>query len=149
MDSAPTFTPPSRAGRLLWLAATAIGYPPAFLVGYMLDAGLPFGAIPQGTNVTLPIFPILWAILALLAYARFRLWRLLRRWLRHDTGQDAWARFCLAHRPAALCLPLTLPLCFVPMEGNAFGLLIVPVLLLLTLTIGVWVQIRLWRRRGG
>ncbi len=149
MDSAPTFPPPSRAGRLLWIAATAVGYPPAFLFGYMLDAGLPFGTIPGETNVTQPVFPVLWAILALVAWLRFRLWRFLRRRLRHDTGQDAWVRFCLAHKPAALCLPLTVPLCFLPMEGNVFGLLVVPLLLALTLTLGTWVQVRLWRRQGG
>ena len=148
-SASPTALPPSPAARVLWTTATALGYPPAFLFGYMLNYGLPFGTIPQGTNVAMPLFPVLAAILALVAYARFRLWRLLRRRIRHDPGENAWQRFYLAHKPAALCLPLTLPLCFLPMEGNAFGFLILPLLLVLTLTIGAWVQVRLWRRVNG
>ena len=146
MDSAPSPPRPSRAARLLWTTAAVVGYPPAFLFAYLLDFGLPYGTIPMETNVSMPVFPVLAALLAALAYARYRLWRTLRRRFRRDDGKDAWLRFGLAHKPAALCLPLTLPLCFAPMEGNVFGFLFFPTLLLLTLVIGVWVQRRLWRR---
>jgi hypothetical protein len=146
MDSAPTPPRPSRAARILWTTAAVVGYPPAFLFAYLLDFGLPYGTIPMETNVSMPVFPVLAALLAAFAYARYRLWRTLRRRFRHDDGKDAWLRFGLAHKPAALCLPLTLPLCFAPMEGNVFGFLFFPTLLLLTLVIGVWVQRRLWRR---
>ncbi|MEA5088322.1 hypothetical protein [Solidesulfovibrio sp.] len=146
MDSAPSPPPPSRATRLLWTTAAVAGYPPAFLFAYLLCLGLPYGTIPTATNVAMPVFPILAALLAAVAFARYRLWRTLRRKYRRDDGTDAWLRFRLAHKPAALCLPLTLPLCFAPMEGNAFGFVVLPTLLLLTLAIGVWVQRRLWRR---
>ena len=146
MDSAPSPPPPSRAARLLWTTAAVAGYPPAFLFAYLLCLGLPYGTTPTATNVAMPVFPILAALLAAVAFARYRLWRTLRRKYRRDDGTDAWLRFRLAHKPAALCLPLTLPLCFAPMEGNAFGFVVLPTLLLLTLAIGVWVQRRLWRR---
>lgn len=146
MDSAPTPSRPSRAARLLWTTAAIVGYPPAFLFAYMLCLGLPYGTIPTATNVAMPVFPVLAVLLAAVAFARYRLWQALRRKFRRDDGKDAWLRFRLAHKPAALCLPLTLPLCFAPMEGNAFGFVILPTLLLLTLVIGVWVQRRLWRR---
>lgn len=169
MDNPPTFSPPSRASRLLWILAASVGYPPAFLLAYFLDLAVPFGTIARETNVTQPVFPILAMLLAAVVWLRYRLWRVLRRRLRRDaapqaagqpttdagpqagphTASDAWDRFCLAHRPAALCLPLTLPLCVLPMEGNAFGLLVLPLLLTLTLSIGVWVQVRLWRRAAG
>jgi hypothetical protein len=146
MDSAPTPPRPSRAARILWTTAAVVGYPPAFLFAYMLCLGLPYGTIPTATNVAMPVFPVLAVLLAAIAFARYRLWRALRRKFRRDDGTDAWLRFRLAHKPAALCLPLTLPLCFAPMEGNAFGFVVLPTLLLLTLAIGVWVQRRLWRR---
>lgn len=169
MDTLPPFSPPSRAGRLLWTLAAAVGYPPAFLAAYFLDLAVPYGTIAHETNVTQPVIPVLAMLLAAVVWLRYRLWRVLRRRLRPDAapqaaGQsttaagrqagpqaasDAWDRFCLAHRPAALCLPLTLPLCVLPMEGNAFGLLVLPLLLALTLSIGVWVQVRLWRRSAG
>jgi hypothetical protein len=148
--------------------AAAVGYPPAFLAAYFLDLAVPYGTIAHETNVTQPVIPVLAVLLAAVVWLRYRLWRVLRRRLRPDAAlqarqtaidagpqagpqaaTDAWDRFCLAHRPAALCLPLTLPLCVLPMEGNAFGLLVLPLLLALTLSIGVWVQVRLWRRAPG
>ena len=79
MDSAPSPPRPSRAARLLWTTAAVVGYPPAFLFAYLLDFGLPYGTIPMETNVSMPVFPVLAALLAAFAYARYRLWRTLRR----------------------------------------------------------------------
>ncbi|WP_300157341.1 hypothetical protein [Solidesulfovibrio sp.] len=146
MAKPPPRLPLPRRIRVFLVLAAGAGYPPAFLFAYFLDLAVPYGTVPMETNVTMPVFPVLAAILALLLWARYRLWRRLRRRFRGDDGEDAWDRFRLAHKPALLCLPVTLPLCFAPMEGNAFGFVVFPLLCLMTAAIGVWIQFRLWRR---
>lgn len=145
MDNEKNVAPQSRPVVALLVAAAAVGYPPAFLVAYFFALAAPYFSTERGVNVTAPFLPLFLPLLAVLLAARYGLWRLLRRWFRGAAGDDAASFFLLAHRPALFSLPITAALCFLDMEGNVFGFLVLPILLLLCLTIGVWVQRRLWR----
>ena len=145
MDQSPGKKPDSRPVRALYALAAAVGYPPAFLAAYFLTMAVPYGTIPRGTNTVSLVLPVFALLAAAVFFARYQLWRFLARRFRPRIT-DAWEAFLLAHRPCLYVLPFTAAIAVMDMEGNVFGFMIFPLLLLLSLVWGLWVQRRLWRR---
>ena len=146
MDQSPGKKPASRPVRALFALAAAVGYPPAFLAAYFLTMAVPYGTTPRGTNTVSLVLPVFALLAAAVFFARYQLWRVLYRRFRPQARTDAWTAFLLAHRPCLYVLPATAAIAVIDMEGNVFGFMIFPLLLLLSLVFGLWVQRRLWRR---
>ena len=147
MNRSAASHPLSRTAWAVYALAAAVGYPPAFLVAYFCTMASPYGTVAHGTNTVSLVLPVFALFAAAVFFARARLWRFLSR--RYRSGiPDPWAVFLIAHRPCLYVLPVTLAVAVMDMEGNVFGFLIFPLLLVLSLGIGVWVQRRLWRRAG-
>ncbi|QAZ68721.1 hypothetical protein [Solidesulfovibrio carbinolicus] len=133
--------------RTLYALAAAVGYPPAFLLAYLLTLAVPYGAVEKSTNV-FSVNPLIFAALAAAICAgRYFLWRSWRRW-RGKAGAfeggalDAWLA---AHKPCLAVVPVSVGIVAIDMEGNAFGFLIFPLYAILGIALGVWVHRRLRR----
>ena len=125
----------------VFLAAVA-GHPFFFLVAYFVSAAVPGVYIETATNEGHPNLLFFLPLLALLYFLRYGAWLLKRRLAHRPTPEEALARFARAHKPALFSLPVTAFLSVAPVEGNAFGFVVLPLLLLLSLVIGVMI----WRR---
>jgi hypothetical protein len=134
-----------RPARVLFVLAAAIGYPSAFLVAYMLTLAVPYGAVEKATNV-FSVNPLIFAGLAAAIFAgRFALWRRKRRKASPQAAGNALDIYLVAHKPCLAVLPVSLVLVAIDMEGNAFGFLVLPLYLVLSIVYGIWVHRRLWR----
>ncbi len=129
-----------RVKRAVWLglllAAAMLGRPIAFLVGYFAALVVPDMTVEAGFNTVrlrLPLFlPLMLAMLA----ARYGFWRaLFHRRLSGVATAEAVARYLDAQRYALLALPVTLAVTVLPMEGNVFGMLFFPLLLVAGLVV--------------
>jgi hypothetical protein len=134
----------SRCYIIILLIASVIGYPPAFVVSYFLAIATPGLTVDSGVNsfslVLVFFISLLFTILAL----RYWLWKCLRGWIRGDLSKDSWRIFLRAHRSCLYIFPFTVLISCIEMEGNAFGILILPILLIMSLIIGWKVQKILW-----
>jgi len=134
----------SRLYIVILLIVSAIGYPPAFVVSYFLAIKTPGLTVDSGVNsfsiVLIFFIPLLFMVLALCYW----LWRCLRGWIKGDIAKDSWRIFLKAHRSCLYIFPFTTLISCIEMEGNAFGLLILPILLIMSLIIGWKVQKILW-----
>jgi len=140
--SSPPLSGPVRA---LYALAAAVGYPPAFLLAYLLTLAVPYGAVEKSTNV-FSVNPLVFAGLAAATCAgRYLLWRGWRRW-RDKSGVagtlDTWLA---AHKPCLAVVPVSVGIVAIDMEGNAFGFLVFPLYAVLGIVLGVWVHRRLRR----
>lgn len=149
MDRPATSQPLSLPTQALYVLAAAVGYPPAFLVAYFCTMAVPYGTIPRGTNTVSLVLPVFALLAAAVFFARYWLWRFLARRYRPQARLRSWEAFLLAHRPCLYVLPATAAVAAIDMEGNVFGFLIFPLLLVASLVIGFWVQRRLWQRSRG
>ncbi len=140
--ASPPLSGPVRA---LYALAAAVGYPPAFLLAYLLTLAVPYGAVEKSTNV-FSVNPLVFAgLAAAICAGRFQLWRGWRRW--RDKGAvagtlDTWLA---AHKPCLAVVPVSVGIVAIDMEGNAFGFLVFPLYAVLSLVLGVWVHRRLRR----
>jgi hypothetical protein len=148
MDQPLGKKPVSRPVQGLYVLAAAVGYPPAFLAAYFLTMAVPYGTIPRGANTVSLVLPVFALLAAAVFLARYQLWRVLARRYRPRIT-DAWEVFLLAHRPCLYVLPVTAAVAVMDMEGNVFGFMIFPLLLVLSLVLGILVQRRLWRKTQG
>lgn len=142
--SSPPLSGPVRA---LFALAAAVGYPSAFLLAYLLTLAVPYGAVEKSTNV-FSVNPLFFAALAAAICAgRYLLWRGWRRW-RGKAGAaevgalDTWLA---AHKPCLAVVPVSLGIVAIDMEGNAFGFLVFPLYVVLSVILGVWLHRRLRR----
>ena len=140
-------SPLSGPVRALYALAAAVGYPPAFLLVYLLTLAVPYGAVEKSTNV-FSVNPLIFAgLAAAICAGRYFLWRGWRRW-RGKAGAaeagalDAWLA---AHKPCLAVVPVSLGIVAIDMEGNAFGFLVFPLYVVLGIVLGVWVHRRLRR----
>ena len=136
----------SRFYIVILLIASAIGYPPAFVFSYFLAIKTPGFTVDSGVNsfsiVLIFFIPLLFIILAL----RYWIWRCLRSWIKGDISKYSWRIFLKAHQSCLYIFPFTALISCIEMEGNAFGILILPILLIMSLIIGWKVQKELWRK---
>lgn len=142
--SSPPLSGPVRA--LLALAA-AVGYPPAFLLAYLLTLAAPYGSVEKSTNV-FSVSPLVFAgLAAAICAGRYCLWRGWRRWRKRAAAPDAGAldRWLAAHKPCLAVVPVSVGIVAIDMEGNAFGFLVFPLYVVLGVVMGVWFHRRLRR----
>ena len=142
--SSPPLSGPVRA---LFALAAAVGYPPAFLLAYLLTLAVPYGAVEKSTNV-FSVNPLVFAALAAAICAgRYFLWRGWRRWRGKAGAAEAGAldTWLAAHKPCLAVVPVSVGIVAIDMEGNAFGFLIFPLYAILGIALGVWVHRRLRR----
>jgi hypothetical protein len=129
---------------VILLIASVIGYPPSFVISYILAIKTPGLTVDSGVNsfsiVLIFFIPLLFIFLAL----RYWLWLCLRGWVKGDIAKDSWRMFLKAHRSCLYIFPFTVLISCIEMEGNAFGILILPILLIMSLIIGWKVQKILW-----
>ncbi|KHK03669.1 hypothetical protein [Desulfovibrio sp. TomC] len=149
MDRPATSQPLSLPTRALYVLAAAVGYPPAFLTAYFCTMASPYGTVARGTNVVSLVLPVFALFAAAVFLARCQLWRILCRRFRPQAKTEAWEAFLVAHRPCLFMLPLTGAVAAMDMEGNVFGFLVFPLLLVASLVFGFWVQRRLWQSPRG
>ena len=144
MAEAASSPPLSGPVRALYTLAAAVGYPPAFLLAYLLTLAVPYGAVEKSTNV-FSVSPLVFATLAAAICAgRYLLWR---GWRRRAAAPEAGAfdRWLTAHKPCLAVVPVSVGIVAIDMEGNAFGFLVFPLYVVLSLVLGVWVHRRLRR----
>ena len=135
--------PLSGSVRALFALAAAVGYPPAFLLAYLLTLAVPYGAVEKSTNV-FSVNPLIFAALATVICAgRYFLWRGWRRWRGKSGG--TFAMWLAAHKPCLAVVPVSVGIVAMDMEGNAFGFLVLPLYAVLAVVLGVWVHRRLRR----
>ena len=142
--ASPPLSGPVRA---LYALAAAVGYPPAFLLAYLLTLAVPYGSTAKSTNV-FSVNPLMFAgLAAAICAGRHLLWRGWRRWRGKSADDDAEAldAWLAAHKPCLAVVPVSLGIVAIDMEGNAFGFLVFPLYSMLSVVLGVWFHRRLRR----
>lgn len=136
----------SRFYFVIMLIAGTTGYPPAFILSYIFAIQITGFTISRGVNsfsiVLMFFIPLLFVVLI----SRYLLWICLRTWIRGNVAKNSFILFLKAHRSCVYTFPFTLLVSSVEMEGNAFGILILPILLIMCLIVGWKVQKELWRK---
>jgi hypothetical protein len=140
--ASPPLSGPVRA---LYALAAAVGYPPAFLLAYLLTLAVPYGAVEKSTNV-FSVNPLVFAgLAAAICAGRFQLWRGWRRWRGKSGAAGTLDTWLTAHKPCLAVVPVSAGIVAMDMEGNAFGFLVFPLYIVLAVVLGVWVHRRLRR----
>jgi hypothetical protein len=147
MADAASSPPLSGPVRALYALAAAVGYPPAFLLAYLLTLAVPYGAVEKSTNVFSVNSLVFAGLAAAICAGRYFLWRGWRRWRGKSGASEAGAldTWLAAHKPCLAVVPVSVGIVAIDMEGNAFGFLVFPLYAVLSIVLGVWVHRRLRR----
>jgi len=131
-----------------WFLAAVAGHPFYVPVCVLALASMTPFWIDQGFNTGRPQPLAFCALLACVFLLRLGLWRALLGRLGRPVPQRPALFFARAHKPALFTLPLTLFWGFLPQEGNAVGLLLLPLCVLASLAVGPLVLRRSLRTRA-